>query len=72
MSVQERTPDHAAMPNQLLRLMSEAEYHIACADASEVERVSALTELIDWLHDLRITVYTGVPTADSDVFPTSD
>lgn len=66
MALREWTADQVALPSQLHRLMQEAEYHLACADAPEGDRLSALDELTEWLSDLRTFVRTGVPMADSD------
>lgn len=63
------TPEQTALPARLFDLMEGAEYHIACCDAPATDRLSALTELIEWCYDLRVTVQTGVPMADSDRFP---
>lgn len=66
MAVQGWTQEQTEIPSRLHSLMQEAEYHLACADAPAGDRISALTELIEWCHDLRVTVYTGVPMADTD------
>lgn len=67
---EEWTAEQAQLPTVLLSLMEEIEYRIAASDAPLVDRYSALGEIQSWCADLRVTLRTGIPMADSDRFPT--
>lgn len=56
------------MPQSVLDIMEQCEYHVACSDDERERRISHLHAIADWCHDLAVTVQTGIPMADSDRF----